>query len=412
VVSRSAEGVTPAPVWPLAALAALVPTLAVAQFRGLALAAVLGLAGLVLAARRTTGAWVWPGGAALWATLALLGWLAISTLWAAEPGRALATAASLGTFAALGAAAARIVAGRGGIDTALAAGLAVGATLAVIDQLSGNALRAAIRGLPAATPTLGFGLKPAVSLFAVLLPIAVFAPAAPRWLRAMLLPVTLAALLLVPAEAAKIAAAAGVLAAFAAWAFGRVVIRVVAGATAVAVIVAPLVTAALLPRLPPLDPWPPSAAHRVLIWDFVVSRIAERPVFGWGGEAARGIPGGRDNFAPETLTRFGLDSPERRAWFAMSSAQRLPLHTHNMALQLWLELGAIGALFGAAAVWVLGAAAARCANAPAVAGAYAAAAVVGGLSFGVWQEWWWGAMLLVACLLAAQRGINCPERLS
>jgi len=281
-----------------------------------------------------------------------------------------------------------------------------------IDQLSGHALRAAIRGLPAATPTLGFGLKPAVSLFAVLLPVALFAPAAPRWLRLAALPATLAALWLVPAEAAKIASAAGLLAALAAWAFGRVVIRLVAGATAVAIVAAPLVTAALLPRLPPLDPWPPSAAHRVLIWDFVVTRIAERPVFGWGGEAARSIPGGRDNFAPETLARFGLNSPERRAWFAVPAAQRLPLHTHNMALQLWLELGAVGALLGAALAWVLGAAASRCANAPAAAGAYAAAAVVGGLSFGVWQEWWWGAMLLLACLLAAQRGIAPPQRLS
>lgn len=395
---------------PFALLALLGPTLAVAQYRWLAVAVALGLASSVLAFRRAANVWPWPRGGAAAVVAALLGWLGISALWAAEPGRALATAVSLGGFALLGAAAARATASAArSLDTAgmLAAGVMLGATLAAVDQLTGHALRAAIRGLAVAPPTLGFGLKPALSMFAVLLPVVAWLPGPARSLRLLALVATVVALWLVSAEAARLAALAGLLAAWLTARFGRALPRLIAGATALVILTAPLLAAAVLPRLAPLDAWPASAAHRVLIWDFAVGRIAERPLFGWGGEAARTIPGGRDTFAPAVLDRFGLTSPQARGWFGRPDAQRLPLHAHNMALQLWLELGVVGAVLAAWLVWVLGAAAAR--HGPAGAGAYAAIATVGALSFGVWQEWWWGVVLLVTGLLAAQRAANAPN---
>ncbi|MFC7608386.1 hypothetical protein [Teichococcus aestuarii] len=84
---------------------------------------------------------------------------------------------------------------------------------------------------------------------------------------------------------------------------------------AVAVLAAPLMFSAALPRLPALDAIPPSAAHRVLIWEFVLERIGERPLLGWGGESSRSLPGGRDTFTPEALERFGLGGAVSRAWF-------------------------------------------------------------------------------------------------
>ena len=81
----------------------------------------------------------------------------------------------------------------------------------------------------------------------------------------------------------------------------------------------------------------------------------------------------------------------------------MPLHPHNGALQLWLELGGIGALIGAALMLMLGVAASRSA-APAVgAGMLASAAVTGMLSFGLWQAWWVASLLLAMVALAAQK---------
>ena len=125
-----------------------------------------------------------------------------------------------------------------------------------------------------------------------------------------------------------------------------------------------------------------SWAIRLDIWRFAADRILERPFFGWGLDAAR-------TFSP-----------------------LIPLHTHNAAIQIWLELGAVGAaittLFW---LWLagridaletrdraLGAAAAACAS---------AYLTIGALSFGVWQEWWLalGAVSVAACaaLAAARR---------
>ncbi len=117
---------------------------------------------------------------------------------------------------------------------------------------------------------------------------------------------------------------------------------------------------------------------RLDIWRFVAARIAERPWLGWG-----------------------IDSS--RVWAAV------PLHPHNAVLQLWLELGVVGAAIGAlfwSYVWVRIGAAAEISRANA--GVFAAVVVaylsIGGMSFGVWQEWWLalGAIAVVLCWTFAE----------
>ncbi len=74
-----------------------------------------------------------------------------------------------------------------------------------------------------------------------------------------------------------------------------------------------------------------SGMHRLLIWRFTSERIAERPLLGWGMDAARELPGGKTHLA----TRFpdaGL--PE--------DAEALPLHPHDAVLQWEVELGIPG----------------------------------------------------------------------
>jgi O-antigen ligase len=158
---------------------------------------------------------------------------------------------------------------------------------------------------------------------------------------------------------------------------------IVAGGTLVisfiAFIAAPL-TFARLERLPGLgemaDSFKISAGHRLLIWSFAGDRIAERPVTGWGLDSSRAIPGGDDPIRP------------RESW--------MPLHPHNAALQVWLELGAPGAALFALMAAIAWGALARVEWPPmfaAAAGACLTIASVGCFTtYGIWQEWWIGTL--------------------
>src|SRR6185436_143672 len=72
-----------------------------------------------------------------------------------------------------------------------------------------------------------------------------------------------------------------------------------------------------------------SVAHRLCIWQFVGARIAEKPLLGWGLDSSRSIPGGEVECVDE--------------------GPSISLHPHDAALQVWLELGIVGA-FALAAV--------------------------------------------------------------
>lgn len=120
-----------------------------------------------------------------------------------------------------------------------------------------------------------------------------------------------------------------------------------------------------------------SWSMRMDYWSFAVDWISDKPLRGWGLDASR---------------MFGPG---------------IRLHPHDAALQVWLELGVIGAA-AATVFWVtlfhrqerpksdLGA----------VAGSAAAVSYLtfAAVSFGVWQEWWLAlGALAVVCAAAAQR---------
>jgi O-antigen ligase len=161
----------------------------------------------------------------------------------------------------------------------------------------------------------------------------------------------------------------------------------------VAIITAPL-TFARIERLPGIgetaDDMKISAGHRLLIWSFTGDRVAEHPLAGWGLDASRAIPGG------EELIRTD------ESW--------MPLHPHNAALQVWLELGVPGAVLLAllAGVTWQGLAAASWPRLfTAAAGAGLTIAFGGSLTtYGVWQEWWlsvlWFSLFLVLVMARLQ----------
>lgn len=130
---------------------------------------------------------------------------------------------------------------------------------------------------------------------------------------------------------------------------------------------------------------PPSWDQRLNIWAFAANQIVDHALRGWGIDAAR---------------TFG---------------DAIPLHTHNAALQLWLELGSVGAALGAAFfAWILyrilGWIETDRRDGAMATASLVAYLVVGGLSYGVWQEWWLalGAIAAIACGIA-QKSSAAPR---
>jgi O-antigen ligase len=106
---------------------------------------------------------------------------------------------------------------------------------------------------------------------------------------------------------------------------------------------------------------PESWRQRMAYWFHALDRIDTHPWRGWGVDASR---------------TFGPD---------------IQLHPHNGPLQLWLELGVLGAALGAL-VWIVIfrqlARETRSLLAAATAGSAAVYVLFGLVSFGAWQEWW------------------------
>lgn len=387
------------------------------QSKAMAPLALVAMALAVLTHRRRHGAWPWPRGAAVGLGAAIGLWGVIGAAWSIAPAYSLHAGAGFAAAVLLGGAAARAATE----DTAeartrlvrwLAFGLVLGLAAALFDQLSGNGLRAAVRGLREAPATLAFGLKPAAAVMAMLLPLALAAPW-PAWARAALAACGAAIVLVLPGESPKLAVLAGLATAGAAWTAPRAVPRLLGAALAALILLGPALLAPALeaaaPRL--AATLPHSAAHRLAIWDFALARIAERPVLGWGMEASRAIPGGRRGPDEETLDRLGITGPAQRTFLLLpGAAELMPLHPHSAALQVRLELGVPGALLAAALALLLGLVVARGApHPPAAAGALTAAAVSAMLSFGAWQAWWYASLLLVAVAAAGMPPWSRPR---
>jgi O-antigen ligase len=312
--------------------------------------------------------------------LALLAWGLASAIWSIDPQRSLLIGMRLaGLFAAelaLAAAADRLVSPRR-LALFLLAGIAVAIGLSWYDLASGGGLSQHI-SLRAFRP---FRLNQiAVGLAILAWPVT--AGLIQRGQRAAALMAAAAmvgTILLLEDAAAKAALAASLPVTVLLYCWRGPVARLAAILSVIGILTAPL-TLPALDRLPGLltaaDAIKGSAGHRLLIWSFVGERIAERPLLGWGLDASRAIPGGKEEIRP------GLT--------------RLPLHPHNAALQVWLELGMPGALLAALLIgwlWLrLGAMPWPRLYVAASGGSLTAALAVASGAYGIWQEWWLGTL--------------------
>ena len=400
-----------APSLPLMAGAAVAPFAAVLQSKAMTPIGLLALVACILLARLRQGGWAWPRGGALWAGVALAGWGAATAPWAIDPRRSLSEALVLVGMVLLAGGAAQAVlrdapSQRRRLGHAVLGGLALGLVAALADHLTGNAIRAGVRGLTVVPDSLAFGLKPAASVMALLLPLVAGADLSARW-RGAALAAGLVLLLLIPGDTAKLAALAG-LAVAGAVAWRPAVARALAVLLALAMLATPLLLGpAIDAARPQIERLPPSGIHRLMIWDFALGRAAERPLAGWGMESSRAIPGGGQRPDDARLARLGVTDAGLRSWFAEPHLRLLPLHPHNGPLQIRLELGWVGSALAALAVLLLGLAAARCAVPAAASGALASAFVTFFASFGVWQNWW---LCAAAMALAIAAGLLAPRK--
>jgi O-antigen ligase len=142
---------------------------------------------------------------------------------------------------------------------------------------------------------------------------------------------------------------------------------------------------------------PSSWSHRIVIWQFAAERIFERPVLGWGLDASRSIPGGR------AAVPWQMDPDPNDKGNRVSVVQLMPLHPHSIALQLWLELGLLGAAALASLAYLL---ARRAGDDAGLAALVFAGAAICHVSYGAWQTWWLSTLFMVAAaaLLLARRG--------
>lgn len=365
----------------------LLPVLVLAPRGAAPLAAIAGLLGLALAL---------PAGLTIWRELlmpaALLGalivWSLCSSFWAIDPMRSLEMAMRLAALfaAALGlAAAAELLAAPRRLLCWLAAGLAIAIVLTAVQFFTQGWFTSAFSKRVFVAPALN-QIENALAL--LLLPLTALLIERRRpWLAALVAVAMALTLFGLVGTSAKAGMAAGVAAAALLYLARRLIARLVAIVSVVAILAAPL-TFPALNQVPAVHDWAAgywkfSARHRLEIWWFTGNHIAERPMLGWGLDSSRAIPGGSD------------PTPEGPPW--------LPLHPHNGALQIWLELGLPGALLFAgfiAWLWLsLGRAPWPRLFAAAAGGSLCAAQMIGLAAYGLWEEWWIGTQFLALFLV-------------
>lgn len=144
-----------------------------------------------------------------------------------------------------------------------------------------------------------------------------------------------------------------------------------------------------------------SAQHRILIWQTAAMRIAERPWFGHGFDTARAL------YPQSARVKVILRSDDPKRAYPLTF-EPIPLHPHNMMLQVWLETGLVGALMVLGALLAVVAAVAQSRwsvpERAACYGFFATALFIALISFGAWQAWWLSGLWLAAALMVASLG--------
>lgn len=133
-----------------------------------------------------------------------------------------------------------------------------------------------------------------------------------------------------------------------------------------------------------------SARHRVVIWGYTAEQIMKQPILGVGADQTAKLHSEREAAAPISKAD---DTPYARA---------TSRHAHNAYLQVWYELGLVGAIaflpIGLLALRTIGSL--SDAVQPWAAALFAASAAMIAFSYSLWQVWFQAAFGLAVVALA------------
>ncbi|MBT3766566.1 MAG: O-antigen ligase family protein [Rhodospirillaceae bacterium] len=188
---------------------------------------------------------------------------------------------------------------------------------------------------------------------------------------------------------AFVALVTGVVAALGFLVFKGKAINIYIIAVVLATFAAPLIPQALpdtreLSKIAPR--FPDSVFPRIVIWKYAASIIAEDPISGKGLDTARVV-----SRNTKVIKFFGQNGGGR-------VTPGIPLHPHNTILQIWVELGLVGAIiFGLIMITILrqvGRLKCDVSISTSVIGMFFTTFFVANVSYGIWQSWWQSAIWL------------------
>jgi O-antigen ligase len=337
------------------------------------------------------------------AILVFVGYGIVSALWSVDPQRSVKVSITVGAIITGGVILLAAIrrydpADRHRLRRACLYGFGLALLLVVIELCFHSSINRFLRDGPEfyliRVNELNF-IKPVSSLFGVFLfPLAAIALSSGRLiLAAGILAAALGTILYVSVSSAAVAAALGLSGALLYILTGKRALQ----AASLAVILVSLAMPLMPGQFPPAgdhyaesDLIPSSANHRFRTWQFTAQRIAEKPLLGWGMDSARHVPGGE------------VDVP---VWYHYDDGRveqfverLMPLHPHNWFLQIWVELGAVGAFLMTAIIvlalrWIGSVGRSR-AQTALLFGQAIAIISTASLSFGAWQNWWLGTIFL------------------
>lgn len=132
---------------------------------------------------------------------------------------------------------------------------------------------------------------------------------------------------------------------------------------------------------------PGTARNRVVLWSVTAEKLRDAPILGIGVDSTKPLD---EEAAPTAVRLEGQAYPLRTG-----------RHAHNIFMQTWYELGAVGAVLLLAIGLLIQGALARLPSTvqPYAYASFVSACIIAAFSWGMWQPWFMAAFGIWACLL-------------
>ena len=139
-------------------------------------------------------------------------------------------------------------------------------------------------------------------------------------------------------------------------------------------------------------PIPNAWYHRLTVWKVTSERIKQKPFLGYGYDTSRALYKKGDEIRHQRYDKSGN-------LIVGIISEPIPLHPHNVVLQIWLELGIAGAIFLATLLFFLikSVFGENLSKRDRFAGIGILVTIfsINLISYGAWQSWWLGTQIIV-----------------